>query len=137
MLPDDPTIYNGSDAAFWFLVALMVVMTGRSLIHIFRPDGGAQSIASIDVSVEGGGNLIALFAQWGLMQLLMAALAWIVVAQYPGLTPLILLLSLIENVGRLAIGRYKPLRTERRPPGLVGSIVVIPLLAVFLVLSLI
>ncbi len=137
MLPDDPTVYDGFDAAFWFLVALTVVMTGRSLIHIFRSDGGAQSIASIDVSVEGGGNLISIFAQWGLMQLLMAAVVWIVLLQYPGLTPLMLLLSLIENIGRLAIGRYKPLKTERRPPGVVGSVVIVPVLAVFLALSLI
>jgi hypothetical protein len=52
---------------------LMTVFTlARSIIHIFFPDGGAGSIAGIDTSVEGGSNIISMFAlggfpsfQWG------------------------------------------------------------------------
>ena len=137
MLPDDPTVYDGMAWAFWFTVVLTVVMTVRSLIHIFRSDGGAQSIAGIDVTVEGGRNTVAIFAQWGLMQLLMAVVAWIAIARYEGLIPLILLLALIENVGRIAIGLYKPLKTSHVPPGARGSRILAPILVAALVCSLI
>ena len=106
-----------------------MVMTGRSLVHILRADGGAQSIAGIDIEVEGGQNIVAIFAQWGLVQLLLAAVAWIVMLRYRGLIPLVLLLNLIENIGRIAVGRSKPLKVAKPPPGARGSVVFIPLLA--------
>jgi hypothetical protein len=38
---------------------------------VFAPDGGAGSIAGIDISVAGGANIVAVFAQWGWTQLLL------------------------------------------------------------------
>ena len=129
ILPDDTRTYRGDRWVSLFIVLLTVVGTIRSLIHIARHDGGAASIAGLDIEVEGGQNLVAIFAQWGLVQLLNAAIGWIVVTRYRGLIPLILLTSLIENIGRIAIGRSKPLKVAKPPPGHYGSIVVIPLLA--------
>ena len=136
MLPDDPTSYDGVAAALWFAVGFTALMTGRSLIHIFRRDGGAQSIAGIDVEADGGQNLIAIFAQWGLVQLLLAALAWIVLARYPGLLPLLLTLYLVENLGRIGIGWHKPAKSTKRPPGAIGSVLFVPILAAALAASL-
>lgn len=129
ILPDDTHTYRGDRCVSLFIVLLTIVGTIRSLIHIARHDGGAATIAGIDIEVEGGQNLVAIFAQWGLVQLLNAAIGWIVVTRYRGLIPLILLTSLIENIGRIAIGRSKPLKVAKPPPGHYGSIVVIPLLA--------
>ena len=39
--------YRGSPLAFYVLCAFAVLFTGRSLIHYFKHDGGANSIASI------------------------------------------------------------------------------------------
>jgi len=39
--------------------------TVRSLVHIIKKDGGANSIAGIDISVAGGSNIVCIFAQWG------------------------------------------------------------------------
>ncbi len=50
--------YRGSRFSFWFLVFITALSTARSLVHIFAPDGGANSIAGIDVDVEGGDNVI-------------------------------------------------------------------------------
>jgi hypothetical protein len=65
----DTNEYRGSRLSFLFLVVLTTVATGRSLAHIFLPDGGAGSIAGMDVEVEGGNNIIAMFGQWGFSQL--------------------------------------------------------------------
>ncbi|MCY3923629.1 MAG: hypothetical protein OXG27_14715 [Chloroflexi bacterium] len=130
LLPDDVHTYRGDRWVSIFIVFLSVVATVRSVIHIARPDGGAASIAGIDIEVEGGRNLVAIFAQWGLVQLLQAALGWIAVFRYQGLIPLILLISLLENVGRILIGRVKPLKVAKPPPGAYGSLIISPILLI-------
>ena len=48
------TEYSGPKVPFWFLVLIAIMSTGRSLVHMFFPDGGAGVIAGIDVGVVGG-----------------------------------------------------------------------------------
>ena len=130
ILPDDARAYRGDGWVPRFLVLFSVIMTARSVIHIARHDGGAATIAGVDIDVEGGQNLVAIFAQWGLVQLLNAAIGWIVVTRYRGLIPLILLVSLMENIGRILIGRRKPLKVAKPPPGAYGSLIIVPVLLV-------
>ena len=130
ILPDDARTYRGDRWVPRFLVLFSVIMTARSVIHIARHDGGAATIAGVDIEVEGGRNIVAIFAQWGLVQLLNAAIGWVVVTRYRGLIPLILLVSLLENIGRILIGRRKPLKVAKPPPGAYGSLVIVPVLLV-------
>jgi hypothetical protein len=75
--------YQGTRFSLVFLVVLTSVTTLRSLAHILLPDGGANSIAGLDVSVAGGENLIAMFSQWGFTQLLLSVMMWgVIVATY-------------------------------------------------------
>ena len=136
LLPKDATCYHGDDWVPYFHLAISLVITARSLIHIFRPDGGAGSIAGIDLEVEGGENIVAIFAQWGLEQLLLAGLAWLALLRYRGLIPLVLLIDLLDSIGRIAVGRSKPLRVEKPSPGAYGSWIALPLLATALWYSL-
>jgi len=53
--------YAGPKIPYYFLVLIAIVSTVRSLIHMFFPDGGAGAIAGINVSAEGGTNIIAIF----------------------------------------------------------------------------
>lgn len=129
ILPDDATTYRGDAWVMKFYVFLFLVMTIRSCVHVFREDGGANSIARIDLDVEGGENVVAIFAQWGLVQLLSAGLSWIVLFRYRGLIPFMLLFSLIENIGRILVGRSKPLKVDKPPPGAYGQVIIIPFLA--------
>jgi hypothetical protein len=39
--------------------AYLAVIVARSVVHTVAPDGGAESIAAIDTSVDGGSNIIA------------------------------------------------------------------------------
>ena len=130
ILPDDARTYRGDRWVPRFLVLFSVIMTARSVIHVARHDGGAATIAGVDIEVEGGRNIVAIFAQWGLVQLLNAAIGWVVVTRYRGLIPLILLVSLLENIGRILIGRRKPLKVAKPPPGAYGSLVIVPVLLV-------
>ena len=92
-------------------------MVVRSCIHLFAPDGGAQSIAGIDISVEGGNNIIAIFHQWGAIQLILAILLLVLFFRYPGLTPLILLTLILDPVLRFVAGQQMSLTTIGTPPG--------------------
>lgn len=130
------TEYTGPKIPFYFLVVIALLSTVRSLIHMFLPDGGAGVIAGVDVSVEGGVNIIAMFGQWGASQLILALLYWLVVLRYRSLTPLMLAVIALEQTLRLGMGWVKPLLVDAPPPGAVGSELVLPLAVVALVWSL-
>jgi hypothetical protein len=132
LFPDPATGYRGTRFSLWLLVALTAVTVYRSLVHVFAPDGGAGSIAGIDVEVEGGTNLIALFAQWGWAQTLLALVAVVVLARYRFLIPFAWLLQVLDWGGRALVGQLKPLIVDAPPPGAIGNAVFLPLALVAL-----
>ena len=132
LLPRAPTRFAGPLATWWFTAAYLVLVTARSIVHLVAPDGGAGTIATIDVSVEGGTNVIALFGQWGAIQLLLAALLWLLLLRYRGFVSLILLVLLLEPLLRDVAGRLKPLETLGTAPGAALNWVVVPVLAAML-----
>jgi hypothetical protein len=136
LLPSDPTNYRGPAIAVWITTILLVVITARSLVHLFAPDGGAQSIATIDTSVAGGGNIIAIFGQWGASQLLLVGALWILRLRYRGLIPFILFVLLLEPFLRSLSGHLKPLVTLGTAPGAALNWVAVPVVAVTLYLAL-
>ena len=117
VFPKNPSRYEGFRIIRLIAVLYMFVMVVRSCIHLFAPDGGAQSIAGIDTSVEGGDNIIAIFHQWGAIQLILAVLLLVLFFRYPGLTPLILLTLSLDPVLRFVAGQQMSLTTTGTPPG--------------------
>ncbi|MEY2710164.1 MAG: hypothetical protein RL031_1037 [Actinomycetota bacterium] len=95
----------------------LMVMIGRSSIHLFSSDGGANGIAGIDISVEGGDNIVAIFHQWGATQLILALFISLLFFRYPGMTPLIVLTLAVEPVLRLVAGQMKSVTADGAPPG--------------------
>ena len=136
LLPEDVSDYRGPRIATWIIGGFLVLITVRSLIHLFSPDGGAESIATIDTSVEGGANIIAIFGQWGAIQLLLVALLWVLLLRYRGLLPLIALVLLVEPLLRELAGRLKPIETMGTAPGaaLNGAAIVLTALILYLTL---
>ena len=131
--------YQGRPIAKWTFIAMTVLTVGRSLAHIFLPDGGAQSIATIPLvtySVEASLVVIGMFAQWGLTQLMFGLLYVLVLWRYQSLIPLMWLFILIEWTGRLLIGFYKPFETAGTAPGAVGNMIFPVLALVMLILAL-
>ena len=136
LLPPPDAEYRGSPGSSRFLTVLTVVTTVRSIIHVAAPDGGAQSIAKLDVDGPQGKNLVALFGQWGLEQLLLAGVSWVILRRYRSLIPFALLLHVLDLVGRIGVGRMKPIVVDRPPPGAIGQVAVLPPAAVALWFSL-
>jgi hypothetical protein len=117
VLPANTTAFNGFPVIRWLTVPFLVVAIARSLVHLFSADGGAQSIAGIDIAVEGGNNIIALFHQWGAIQLILAVLLAVLFTRYPGLTPLVLLALVADPVLRDVAGQIMPVTSTTTPPG--------------------
>jgi hypothetical protein len=131
--------YRGHRLALWAFYPITLVTVGRSLIHVFRSDGGAQSIATIPLDTFGSGGaetVVSLFALWGLSQLLIGLLFVLVLLRYRSMLPLMYVLILAEYLGRIAIGFSKPIVTVETPPGGPGGFVMIALGVAGLVLSL-
>ena len=95
----------------------MLVVVARSALHLFSADGGAESIAGIDTSVAGGNNIIALFHQWGAIQLLLVGMMIVLFFAYKGLTPLIILFLCLDAPMRALAGQMGAVESTRTPPG--------------------
>ncbi|MDE0883890.1 MAG: hypothetical protein OSB70_00010 [Myxococcota bacterium] len=126
--------YRGHPVARWVLIALTLITLGRSLVHMFKDDGGAGSIATIPLASFGPGGaeaVIGIFAFWGLSQLLLAAVYVVVLWRYPALIPFIYLLFIAEYLGRLLLGMANPIETTGTAPG--GPVnIVFPALGAFM-----
>ena len=57
-----------------------------------------------------------MFAQWGLEQLILAIIAWVVIVRYRLLVPFVLLLQLFDWFMRGVMGEIKPLVVDSMPP---------------------
>ncbi len=133
--PADNTI-RGSKWPYYLLFLVTVVGTVRSLIHIFAPDGGAGSIAGMNLNVTGANEVIFAFALWGSEQLIYALLQWMVILRYRSLVPLMWVVQLLETLGRMLVGHLKPVTFAHTPPGATGNYIflVLSLLMLFLAL---
>ena len=137
LLPKDPAKFEGVRAVRIVTAIYLLVMVVRSCIHLFAADGGAQSIAGIDTSVEGGNNIIAIFHQWGAIQLILAVLLFVLFFRYPGFTPLILLTLALDPVMRFIAGQMMSVTTTGTPPGEALNAAAFYLLALLFIASLI
>jgi len=123
--------------AFLILTAATLV---RSLIHVFAPDGGAQSIATIPLtsySGEAAAAVILMFSLWGLSQLLMGVVYLVVYIKYKSLIPAMYVLMIVEYAMRIVIGQMKPIVTSGTAPGSIGNWIMVPVCILLLALSLI
>ena len=136
LLPKQPLHFKGPTLASLSTMLFLSLITVRSLLHLLLPDGGAQSIATIDLSGASGVNIIAIFGQWGASQLLLAVLLWVLILRYPGFIPLALLVLALESFARGLAGHLKPVVTVAIAPGAALNWVVAPVLLALLWLSL-
>ncbi len=69
--------YQGHPIAKWAFIFITAVTLGRSLVHIWAPEGSAQSIATIPLysfSQQGAATVVLIFSLWGLSQLLIGVI---------------------------------------------------------------
>lgn len=134
--PSTNASYRGATISSWYLalVGLLTILPG--CIHYFLPDGGAHSIASIDLSTRR--NLVlAMFAWIGSMQIPHGIGELVVAIRYRSLTPLFLLLAILER-GLMAYDGWlgKAAVDGHHPPEHYASVVAVVLGGLFFALSL-
>ena len=125
-----------SQYAFLLLTAATLV---RSLIHVFAPDGGAQSIATIPLasySSDAAAAVVLMFSLWGLSQLLMGVVYLVVYIRYKSLISAMYVLMIVEYAMRIVIGQMKPIVTSGTAPGSIGNWIMVPVCIVLLAFSL-
>ncbi len=131
--------FNGIKLAQYAFLMITLATIVRSLIHVFAPDGGAQSIATIPLDTypaEAAATVIFMFSFWGLSQLLMGMVYLGVYLKYKSLIPMMYVLLILEYVMRIVIGQMKPIVTAGTAPGSVGSWIMVPVCIVLLLFSL-
>jgi hypothetical protein len=131
----DNTI-RGMKLPVYVFALIAIISTVRSLIHLLAPDGGAGSIAGMDLSVAGANGIIFAFALWGSAQLIYALIQLIVVFRYRSLVPLMYVLLILEILLREFVGHTKPVTFAHTPPDAIGDYISLPLAVFMLALSL-
>ena len=131
----DNTI-RGMKFPVYVFALIAIISTVRSLIHLLAPDGGAGSIAGMDLSVAGASGIIFAFALWGSSQLIYALIQLIVVIRYRSLVPLMYVLLILEILLRIFVGYTKPVTFAHTPPGAIANYIFLPLALIMLVVSL-
>ncbi len=103
---------RGYSIALWLFIPITLMRVAISLVHIFRSDGGAQSISTIPLDSYPPGaaqNVIGLFARMGLDQLMFGLLCVVVLLRYRALIPLIYAMIVLQYVAERGIATLKPL----------------------------
>lgn len=132
--------FQGQKIALYVFIPLTLMLIFRSCMHLLAPDGGAQSIATIPLDTYSDGaaaNVIAIFSQWGLSQLLLTGLFILVLVRYRSLIALFYLLFALEQCGRMAVGHFKPVVTLETTPGAAANLPLLIISLIMLVLCLI
>jgi len=129
--------YHGVKASIWFLFLLAIITIIPACIHTFLPDGGAGVIAKLDLT-HNGPLIIKLFAWAGTTQLVWGLMTLVVAVRFRNLAPLMLLLFLVErslHAYNMWLGKAASLGGHH-PPEAYATLVMVPLIALFLFLSL-
>jgi len=127
--------YQGSRLAAWGLTVYAIGWIIPGMIHSFLPDGGAGTIARLDLS-HNPTMIFAMFAWAGATQIVHGIVTLIVALRYRTLVPLFLLVSLIERLllSWSAWVKHVP-ASGQHPPEHFASLICVPLLLLFLWLS--
>lgn len=128
--------YTGAPAAAVFLAVVGLLTLGPGLIHYLLPDGGAQTIAGLDLHT-GSAVIVGTFAWMGATQIGFGAAQLIVAWRYRSLVPLFLVLALVQQALAALAGWITKASPEgHHPPEHYSALALLPLIAIFLRASL-
>jgi hypothetical protein len=134
--PSTNAAYSGSMLSAYFLALFSVLTIVPGCIHTFAPDGGAGTIAGLDLS-QNGRVIIAIFAWAGATQIAFGLATLIVSLRYRSLVPLMLALAIVERtLHALNAWVVKGAEVGHHPPEHYAVLVGLPLLFGALVLAL-
>lgn len=140
LLPDRiDNAYGGHRIALWLFGAVVIMKAGIGLGTIFNGRSAALSADGIPIdsfTPDGEQTVVALFAAWGLAQLMLNLIGLVVLARYRAMVPFMFAILLVENVTRKLIFWFLPIPRSGSPPGLYINLALILVMIVGLVLSL-
>ena len=130
--------YRGHTLAIWFFIPVVVLKTGIALGTIFNGHAAAQSADGIPLDSFGAGGaeaVVALFAIWGLAQLVFSVFGVLALVRYRAMIPFLFVLFLLEHLARRWILLVKPIARTGTPPGTYIHLVILVLMITGLALS--
>lgn len=128
-------LYRGSLASVWFLGLYGLLELGTGCVHYLLPDGGAGVIAGLDLTANKH-VIIGVFGWMGALQISYGLGILAVAFWYRPLVPLFLGLGLLERLlMSVAAWVTKPSPTGHHPPEHYASLLLVPVLAVFLAMA--
>jgi len=134
--PSTNAAYSGSPLSAYLLTLFSVLTIVPGCIHTFAPDGGAGSIAGLDLS-QNGHLIVALFAWAGATQIAFGLAALIISLRYRTLVPLMLGLAVLERtLHALNAWLLKSAAAAHHPPEHYAVLVALPVLLGAFVMSL-
>jgi hypothetical protein len=133
--PSTNHLYRGSLASVWFLGLYGLLELGTGCVHYLLPDGGAGVIAGLDLTANKH-TIVGVFAWMGALQIAYGLGILAVAFWYRPLVPLFLGLGLLERIlMSVAAWVTKPSPTGHHPPEHYASLLLVPVLAVFLAMA--
>ena len=122
---------RGHRLALWLLGALLLFKAAMGFGCIFNGYGAASEADGIplDTFTQGGvQTVLALFALWGLGQVILALLGTVALVRYRSMVPFVYALVLLEHAGRKLILQFlavpktgTPARVRDQPRALRGG----------------
>jgi hypothetical protein len=131
--------YRGHPLALWLFVPVVLFKTAIALGTIFNGRRAAQSADGIPLDSFGAAGaeaFLALFAIWGLSQLVFSVLGILALTRYRAMIPLVFVLLLLEHLARKWILLVKPIARTGAPPGIYINLGLLVVMILGLVLSL-
>jgi hypothetical protein len=131
--------FRGHPLAVWVFVPVVVMKTGIALGTIFNGRAAAQSADGRPRDMFGAAGaeaVVALFAIWGLSQLVFSVFGVLALTRYRALIPFMFVLLLLEHLARKWILLVKPIARTGTSPGSYINLVLLMLMIVGLALSL-
>jgi hypothetical protein len=131
--------FRGPRVALWLFALITLQRIGLSFTHIFKSDGGAQSVSTMPLDTypaDATQNIIGLMARMGLEQFLLALLMVLALVRYRSMIPLMYLLLVLQYVAGRGVAAMKPLSLAGTSGASMPLMVFAALAAVGLILSL-
>lgn len=129
---------RGLRAAIWLYAPVLLMKTAIALGTIFNGRNAAQGADGVPLASLGAAadTVVALYALWGLGQLVICGFGWLALVRYRALLPLMLVALLFEQLARKAILAALPIPSAGGTPGFFINLALAAALAVGLALSL-
>ena len=132
--PQFDNTYRGRRLALWFFVPVLVIKLLMSVNSILMGEmvaGRADGIPLDSFTPAGARAVVALFAIWGLAQLMIVLVGLLAFFRYRAMVPFMFALLLLEHLSRKVILTLRPIvPSGATPPGLFVNIVLVTLMIV-------